>query len=205
MFENIITTNNRPYDVNNIEYINNKLRGIPEVQRSAIISNIIEESGGDPLANGPGGYQGLLQWEPSRYKITSSNAKEELDKQIDYILQTHKNVTDGLSWTHGGLGSGYSTGEQTYKEFMSSKMLEDAVRSFTLGYVGPTGKHESVNNRLKVAQQIFDRIRKGSEYNSIHLPEVKVNSPLPWYRDLIKTFTNAMMRGAIIKSSQYIK
>lgn len=202
MFENIITTNNRPYDINNIEYINNRLRIIPEVQRSAIISSIIEESGGDPLANGPGGYQGLLQWEPRRYKVISSNAKEELDKQIDYILQTYKNTTDGLSWAHGGSGSGYSTGEQAYKEFMSSKMLEDAVRSFTLGYVRPIGKHESVDNRLKVARQVFDRIRKGSEYNSIQLPEIKVNGSLPWYRDLIKTFTDAMIRGAVIKIHQ---
>lgn len=202
MFENIITTNNRPYDINNIEHINNRLRIIPEVQRSAIISSIIEESGGDPLANGPGGYQGLLQWEPSRYKVTSSNTKEELDKQIDYILQTYKNTTDGLSWAHGGSGSGYSTGEQAYKEFMSSKMLEDAVRSFTLGYVRPTGKHESVNNRLKVARQVFDRIRRGSEHNSIYLPEIKVNGSLPWYRDLIKTFTDAMIRGAVINTRQ---
>ena len=202
MFENIITTNNRPYDINNIEHINNRLRIIPEVQRSVIISSIIEESGGDPLANGPGGYQGLLQWEPSRYKVTSSNTKEELDKQIDYILQTYKNTTDGLSWAHGGSGSGYSTGEQAYKEFMSSKMLEDAVRSFTLGYVRPTGKHESVNNRLKVARQVFDRIRRGSEHNSIYLPEIKVNGSLPWYRDLIKTFTDAMIRGAVINTRQ---
>ena len=30
-------------------------------QRLAVLSNIIEESGGDPFAEGPGGYYGLLQ------------------------------------------------------------------------------------------------------------------------------------------------
>lgn len=63
IFKGIKTTNNRPYNPIYISYINNKLReaGMSKNKRTAVLANIIEESGGDPFAKGPGGYYGLLQ------------------------------------------------------------------------------------------------------------------------------------------------
>jgi hypothetical protein len=62
-FNGIKTTNNRPYDSNLISYINDKLRdgGMNKTKRAAVLANIIEESGGNPFAKGPGGFYGLLQ------------------------------------------------------------------------------------------------------------------------------------------------
>lgn len=61
-FSNVKTTNNRPYDIEAIEYINNKLQHLPDDLRAVIIGNIIEESGGNPFAKSDTGkYQGLLQ------------------------------------------------------------------------------------------------------------------------------------------------
>ena len=62
-FEGITTTNNRPYNAVYIKYIDSKLRnaGMSANKRASILANIIEESGGNPFAEGPGGFYGLLQ------------------------------------------------------------------------------------------------------------------------------------------------
>lgn len=158
-FSGIITTNNRPYDPQNIAYINSKLSSIGPLQRAAILANIIEESGGDPLNIGPGGYYGLLQWSNDRYKAKSKNSQQELDNQIQYILDTLDNTTDRMSWHHGGTGSGYKTAKHAHDSFMDSNLtIDDINKAYTLGYVRPTGKLDSANNRAKVAQQIYQRL-----------------------------------------------
>lgn len=158
-FSGIITTRNRGYNSEDISYINKKLSSIPAAQRSAILANIIEESGGDPLAVGPGGFYGLLQWGPDRYTAKSIDRQEELDNQIQYILETLDNTDDKMSWHHGGEGSGYKTAQDSHDAFRSSDIPIDSVNwAFTLGYVRPKGKIESAKNRSKVAKQIYKRI-----------------------------------------------
>ncbi len=156
IFKGIKTTNNRPYNPIYISYINNKLReaGMSKNKRTAVLANIIEESGGDPFAKGPGGYYGLLQWSNARYVPTNErNVYAELDNQINYILQTEGNANDRQSWTHGGKGSGYNSLKDAMNAF-NSDILNDAVRGFTLGYVRPAGALDSLNNRTAVANQI---------------------------------------------------
>lgn len=156
IFKGIKTTNNRPYNPIYISYINNKLReaGMSKNKRTAVLANIIEESGGDPFAKGPGGYYGLLQWSNARYVPTNErNVYAELDNQINYILQTEGNANDRQSWTHGGKGSGYNSLKDAMNAF-NSDILDDAVRGFTLGYVRPAGALDSLNNRTAVANQI---------------------------------------------------
>ena len=155
-FENIQTTNNRPYNIEDIKYINSKLESIPTMQRASILANIIEESGGDPFAVGPGGFYGLLQWSPERYKKKSDNRQEELDYQIQYILDTVNNTTDRMSWTHGGEGSGYMSAKEANQSFNNSTNINDVNKAYVLGHVRPTGGLNSVNNRNKVAQQIYN-------------------------------------------------
>lgn len=157
-FNGIKTTNNRPYDSNLISYINDKLRdgGMSKTKRAAVLANIIEESGGNPFAKGPGGFYGLLQWSNGRYVPTrETDTFKELDNQINYILQTEGNSTDKKSWTHGGKGSGYNSLNDAIKAFNENN-LENSTRGFTLGYVRPAGGLDSLVNRYNVAKQIYN-------------------------------------------------
>lgn len=167
IFEGIITTNNRPYNYKDIEYINSKLSSIPTLQRASILANIIEESGGDPYAVGPRGFYGLLQWGPQRYKKKSNDRQKELDYQIQYIIDTMNNTTDRMSWNHGGKGSGYQTAVDANKAFNNSSNIYDINKAFVLGYVRPAGGFDSVNNRNKVAEQLYNILTKLDQQNKI--------------------------------------
>lgn len=157
----IVTTNNRKYNADYIDYINKGLvaRGFGKNQRAAILANIIEESGGNPFAvDSTGDFKGILQWEKSRYwPGDETDAYKELDNQIQYIADTVGNSTDRKSWTHGGKGSGYNSLVDAMAAYNSEDDLEATIRGYTLGYVRPAGGVDSYNNRLKVAQQIIDR------------------------------------------------
>ena len=182
-FEGIKTTNNRPYNPVYISYINTKLRdgGMGKNQRLAVLSNIIEESGGDPFAEGPGGFYGLLQWSPQRYKKTGvKNVYEELDNQINYILNTVGNATDRMSWTHGGKGSGYNSLTDAMNAF-SGDDLTASMRGFTLGYVRPAGGLDSLARRMRVLNQlnsIKGFYKKGGKIKSYAAGNTLVYNPL---------------------------
>lgn len=156
-YSGIVTTNNRPYNADYIAYIDKALRrgGMNPMQRASVLANIIEESGGDPFAEGPGGFYGLVQWSGDRYKKTGEkDAYKEIDNQVKTILDTAGNSTDRISWTHGGKGSGYNS----FKDAMDAYNGDDlagVMRGYTLGYVRPAGGVSSYNNRLKVAEQIY--------------------------------------------------
>ena len=182
-FEGIKTTNNRPYNPVYISYINTKLRdaGMGKNQRLAVLSNIIEESGGDPFAEGPGGFYGLLQWSPQRYKKTGvKNVYEELDNQINYILNTVGNATDRMSWTHGGKGSGYNSLTDAMDAF-SGDDLTASMRGFTLGYVRPAGGLDSLAHRMWVLNQlnsIKGFYKKGGKVQTYATGNALVYNPL---------------------------
>lgn len=154
------TTNNRPYSAYNLSQIAQSLEGVPIKQRATIVGNIAEESGGNPMAKSQNGtYQGLLQWGADRYKIQSNNPYVELQNQLNYLKQTKNNTTDRKSWTDGGKGSGYKTGQQAYNTFTNNKStLPQVHRAFSYGYVRPLGKEDSYQNRLKVVNQVYPRI-----------------------------------------------
>ena len=161
-FKGISTTRGREYWAGNMSYINEKLKEgeIPVEQRAAILGSIIEESGGNPYAkNNSGAYQGLLQWGADRYRPKSTNPRVELNNQAQYILDTMDNTSDGVSWTHGGKGSGYNTQKETHNAFYSEdNTFADKFRAFSYGYVRPKGKEDSYNNRLKVGRKVLNRL-----------------------------------------------
>ena len=157
-FSGITTTNSRPYNTDYISYIDTALRngGMNDMQRAAVLANIIEESGGNPFAEGPGGYYGLLQWSGERYpKTKETDVYKEIDNQVANILATAGNSTDKMSWTHGGNGSGYNSLKDAMAAY-NGDVLDDVMKGYTLGYVRPAGGIDSYNNRLKVAKQIYD-------------------------------------------------
>lgn len=178
LFTSLKTTNDRGYEVNNLNYIYNKLKSsglYNDKQIAAILANIVEESGANPYTirtDKETGKQykdtGLLQWIDRYPGIDKKRlAIEELDNQINYINKTLRDTTDTVSWTHGGEGSGYMKAVDAYNEFANSNDLERINYALTLGYVRPKGRKESAANRYKVAQQIYDEINNNKLNNYI--------------------------------------
>lgn len=178
LFTSLKTTNDRGYEVNNLNYIYNKLKSsglYNDKQIAAILANIVEESGANPYAirtDKETGKQykdtGLLQWVDRYPGIDKKRlAIEELDNQINYINKTLRDTTDTVSWTHGGEGSGYMKAIDTYNEFNDSDDLERINYALTLGYVRPAGKKDSAANRYKVAQQIYAEINNNINRNNV--------------------------------------
>lgn len=178
LFTSLKTTNDRGYEVNNLNYIYNKLKSsglYNDKQIAAILANIVEESGANPYAirtDKETGKQykdtGLLQWVDRYPGIDKKRlAIEELDNQINYINKTLRDTTDTVSWTHGGEGSGYMKAVDAYNEFNDSDDLEKINYALTLGYVRPAGKKDSAANRYKVAQQIYAEINNNINRNNV--------------------------------------
>lgn len=186
LFTSLKTTNDRGYEVNNLNYIYNKLKSsglYNDKQIAAILANIVEESGANPYAirtDKETGKQykdtGLLQWIDRYPGIDKKRlAIEELDNQINYINKTLRDTTDTVSWTHGGEGSGYMKAVNAYNEFANSNDLERINCALTLGYVRPKGRKESAANRYKVAQQIYDEINNNNKLNN-YIEKQSVNT-----------------------------
>lgn len=178
LFTSLKTINDRGYEVNNLNYIYNKLKSsglYNDKQIAAILANIVEESGANPYAirtDKETGKQykdtGLLQWVDRYPGIDKKRlAIEELDNQINYINKTLRDTTDTVSWTHGGEGSGYMKAIDAYNEFNDSDDLERINYALTLGYVRPAGKKDSAANRYKVAQQIYAEINNNINRNNV--------------------------------------
>lgn len=178
LFTSLKTTNDRGYEVNNLNYIYNKLKSsglYNDKQIAAILANIVEESGANSYAirtDKETGKQykdtGLLQWVDRYPGIDKKRlAIEELDNQINYINKTLRDTTDTVSWTHGGEGSGYMKAIDAYNEFNDSDDLERINYALTLGYVRPAGKKDSAANRYKVAQQIYAEINNNINRNNV--------------------------------------
>lgn len=178
LFTSLKTTNDRGYEVNNLNYIYNKLKSsglYNDKQIAATLANIVEESGANPYAirtDKETGKQykdtGLLQWVDRYPGIDKKRlAIEELDNQINYINKTLRDTTDTVSWTHGGEGSGYMKAIDAYNEFNDSDDLERINYALTLGYVRPAGKKDSAANRYKVAQQIYAEINNNINRNNV--------------------------------------
>lgn len=188
-YSGIATTNHRKYNQDYISYIDSSLANanLAPAQRASILANIIEESGGNPFAlDSTGKFYGLMQWADDRYQATGEqDPYREIDNQVNHILNTLGNTTDGKSWTHGGTGSGYNSYKDAMTDFDSDD-LATAMKGFTLGYVRPTGKMASYNNRLKVAEQLLER------YNNI--PERKVATVLEKLKSAFGNDTEAMRR-----------
>lgn len=188
-FRGIQTTKDRGYIPILISEINEKLKAedVPMEQRATILGSIIEESGGDPYAkNSTGAYQGLLQWGADRYIPQSTDPNVELNNQTQYILNTIDNTTDGVSWTHGGKGSGYKTQKDAHDAFNSNdNTFADKFRAFSYGYVRPQGKIDSYQNRLRVGRKVLNKMVIDERLSK---PKPKKWTPMPFDKPYVSSF-----------------
>lgn len=162
-FNDIKTSDGRNYNPAYIEraYSSLKKSGLTKKQQAVVLANIIEESGGDPFAlnKNSGKDYGTLQWVDRYPKSNETDPYKEIDNQMKYFLNTVNNLDDQVSWTHGGKGSGYQSRKDAYNDF-NSEDIETINKGFVLGHVRPAGKHASAKNRIGVAEQIYDRIKR---------------------------------------------
>lgn len=162
-FNDIKTSDGRGYNPAYIEraYSSLKKSGLTKKQQAVVLANIIEESGGDPFAlnKNSGKDYGTLQWVDRYPKSNETDPYKEIDNQMGYFLNTVNNLDDQVSWTHGGKGSGYQSRKDAYNDF-NSEDIETINKGFVLGHVRPAGKHASAKNRIGVAEQIYDRIKR---------------------------------------------
>lgn len=188
-FKGIQTTKDRKYIPLLISQINEKLKAgdVPLEQRAAILGSIIEESGGNPHAkSSTGAYQGLLQWGADRYRPQSTDPNVELNNQTQYILNTIDNTTDGVSWTHGGKGSGYKTQKDAHDAFNSNaNTFADKFRAFSYGYVRPQGKGDSYQNRLRVGREVLNKMVVDERLSK---PKPKKWTPMPFNKPYVSSF-----------------
>lgn len=208
-FSGIKTTNNRPYDESLIEKLQEKIKDLPIKKQAAILGTIIEESGGNPLAKSANDtYQGLIQWGQDRYRIKNSNQDQELNSQINLILNTLNNTSDGKSWSHGGEGSGYNSRLDAYNIFNDdNSSLEDMYRAFSFGYVRPKGKEDSYKNRLKVVKQVYNILSRNPQQNiktSVSNP-IQENFWTQWSKIPYKQQGGTIMNQTIKKFKQVRK
>ena len=177
-FNDIKTSDGRNYNPDYIQraYSSLKKSGLTKQQQAVVLANIIEESGGDPFAlnKKSGKDYGLLQWVDRYPKSKETDPYKEIDNQMGYFLNTVNNTDDQVSWTHGGKGSGYQSFKDAYNDF-NSEDIETINRGFVLGHVRPSGKHASAKNRLGVAEQIYDRIKRLGGDMKHKLIEVNIN------------------------------
>lgn len=182
-FKNIKTTGNRPYNAEMISRLNDSLQSVPTRQRSYILGTIIEESGGNPLAvSKRGKYQGLLQWGTDRYRIQSKNKEAEFINQLQKLREIN-DTSDRINWTHGGKQSGYHSFREAYNDYNNSDIPYDqGYRAFSYGYVRPKGKEESIENRLKVVHQVYDRLsfKNPNSYKDIDILHYPWQQPEPF-------------------------
>lgn len=176
-FNDIKTSDGRGYNPTYIEraYSSLKKSNLTKKQQAVVLANIIEESGGDPFAlnKNSGKDYGTLQWVDRYPKSNETDPYKEIDNQMGYFLNTVNNLDDQVSWTHGGKGSGYQSRKDAYNDF-NSEDIETINRGFVLGHVRPAGKHASVKNRIGVAEQIYDRIKRFGGNMKHKLVEVNI-------------------------------
>lgn len=176
-FKDIKTSDGRGYNPAYIEraYSSLKKSGLTKKQQAVVLANIIEESGGDPFAlnKNSGKDYGTLQWVDRYPKSNETDPYKEIDNQMGYFLNTINNLDDQVSWTHGGKGSGYQSRKDAYNDF-NSEDIETINKGFVLGHVRPAGKHASAKNRIGVAEQIYDRIKRLGGNMKHNLVEVNI-------------------------------
>lgn len=194
-YSNYKKIRNRAYNEDYINYIEKglKSREFNDKQIQVILGTILEESGGDPYAVGPGGFAGLIQWAPNRYIIKDKkDAYKELDNQLDYLKESLDSKDTKLSWNHGGKGSGFNTALDARKGWLDeNSSIEDLNRAFNYGYVRPYGnkndfdnkrRSEAVNNRLIATKSLLSNLKEignnkiiNDEYSMFFNPN-KVNN-----------------------------
>lgn len=139
-------------------------RGWAAPQKSAILSAILHESGGDPTAvDKSGKYKGIAQWGPDRYPNTT-----DLGEQIHHLLEEATHATSP-GWSDGGGGIPYiGTLKEGYDKFWNATDPYEAALYYNKGNIRPADPKARIN-RAEEAVNIFNHMKSdGGFINNQH-------------------------------------
>lgn len=156
----------RKVDTKNMERIYYGLisRGVNGNQLKALMATITEESGGDPFAESSGkNYRGLSQWSKDRLtddefkSIKKMSVNDAIDYELDKLVDGLNMTTGSDSFTHGGTGSGYDSGQAAMDAFWNPNgTIESVVHALNNGYIRPGDREGTTENRIRTAK-LFDK------------------------------------------------
>lgn len=159
----------RKVDKEKMEYIEDGLvsRGMEGNQLSSLLSTIVEESGGNPFSvDDSGKFRGLIQFSKKRYSEKDFNRdkkagwKKAVDNQLDAIIDHLNEYGGDYGFLDGGDGSGYRTGEDAKNAFWGRDSdIENVTRALTYGFVRPSDRSGTTENRTRVARLINEIIQ----------------------------------------------
>lgn len=159
----------RKVDKEKMEYIEDGLvsRGVEGNQLSSLLSTIVEESGGNPFSvDDSGKFRGLIQFSKKRYSEKDFNRdkkagwKKAVDNQLDAIIDHLNEYGGDYGFLNGGDGSGYRTGEDAKNAFWGRDSdIENVTRALTYGFVRPSDRSGTTENRTRVARLINEIIQ----------------------------------------------
>ena len=118
----------------NLEILQDSMinRNMGYVQRVALLSQVIPESGGDTKPHGNGAV-GLIGWRGSR----AVNLPTKLPGQIHQLMSEIYDNPNAKNWSHGGQGTGIQTGKEMMKLFKTTPNSKQATKSLMKGLVRP--------------------------------------------------------------------
>lgn len=155
-FENYKPLYDRGFIPANMNELQDSLinRGYKEPQRLAILSNVLHESGADPLAvDKTGKYKGGLQWDSTRHPGT-----DKWNEQINYIIK-EATTPETPYWSDGSGGIPYIKNlKDGFTNFWNAGNPYDATLYYTKGNVRPSEEEARVN-RAKEAQNMFKNLK----------------------------------------------
>lgn len=190
----------RKVDKEKMEYIEDGLvsRGVEGNQLSSLLSTIVEESGGNPFSvDDSGKFRGLIQFSKKRYSEKDFNRdkkagwKKAVDNQLDAIIDHLNEYGGDYGFLDGGDGSGYRTGEDAKNAFWGRDSdIENVTRALTYGFVRPSDRSGTTENRTRVARLINEIIQPPVEapdvlefdYDGKHYRATKLEEVTPEMR-----------------------
>lgn len=118
----------------NLEILQDSMinRNMGYVQRVALLSQVIPESGGDTKPHGNGAI-GLIGWRGPR----AINLPNNLPGQIHQLMSEIYDNPNAKNWSHGGQGTGIQTGKEMMKLFKTTPNSKQATKSLMKGLVRP--------------------------------------------------------------------
>lgn len=157
-FNNYVPTMNRGFISGNMEQLQDSLisRGLTPAQRTAIMSAVLHESGGDPKAKSDSGkYRGLLQWGPDRYPNT-----EDLGEQIHYLIESSRN-SKSPNWSDGGEGvPTINRAVDGYNAFWDGDLDSyNLGLYYNKGYVRPKEEQARINRAVE-SRHMYESLEK---------------------------------------------
>lgn len=171
-FSKYKSTLGRDFSVENMEELQDSLitRGFSLPQRTAIMSSILHESGGNPKAvSKDGKFKGIAQWGADRFPNTWN-----LGEQIHYLLESSMD-SSSPNWSDGGGGNPYiGSALQGYNTFWNGNLGPyNSAMYYNKGYIRPREEQARVNRGVESGNMWKAAVNNNSNTTSKNTKKTK--------------------------------